>query len=150
MEKEKLVELAFLASENAYAPYSHFKVGACVELKNGHYVQGCNIENAAYGSTMCAERNAVYGAYCQGYKKEDIVALKGINNITLSSPRADVYLYTSSNKELKVVQYSRSKVEEKKKFHSFISGDDLNISNNIDDVMAGISYEIFVFFIRNI
>lgn len=75
MEKEKLVELAFLASENAYAPYSHFKVGACVELKNGHYVQGCNIENAAYGSTMCAERNAVYGAYCQGYKKEDIVAL---------------------------------------------------------------------------
>ena len=43
MEKEKLVELAFQASENAYAPYSHFKVGACVELKNGQYVLGCNI-----------------------------------------------------------------------------------------------------------
>lgn len=75
MNKEKLVELAFAASERAYAPYSHFPVGACVELKDGHYVQGCNIENAAYGSTMCAERNAIYGAYCQGYRKEDIVAL---------------------------------------------------------------------------
>ena len=75
MNKEKLVELAFAARENAYAPYSHFAVGACVELKDGHYVQGCNIENAAYGSTMCAERNAIYGAYCQGYRKDDIVAL---------------------------------------------------------------------------
>lgn len=75
MNKEKLVELAFAASERAYAPYSHFSVGACVELEDGHYVQGCNIENAAYGSTMCAERNAIYGAYCQGYRKEDIVAL---------------------------------------------------------------------------
>ncbi|MGN1182922.1 MAG: cytidine deaminase [Faecalibacillus sp.] len=75
MEKEKLVELAFEARENAYVPYSHFRVGACVALKDGKYVKGCNIENAAYGSTMCAERNAVYGAYCQGYKKEDIVAL---------------------------------------------------------------------------
>lgn len=75
MNKEQLVELAFQARERAYAPYSHFKVGACVALKDGHYVQGCNIENAAYGSTMCAERNAVFGAYCQGYRKDDIVAL---------------------------------------------------------------------------
>ena len=57
MDQEKLIELAWLARENAYTPYSHFKVGACVALKDGTYVQGCNIENAAYGSTMCAERN---------------------------------------------------------------------------------------------
>lgn len=75
MDQNKLIDLAWKARENAYTPYSHFKVGACVALKDGTYVQGCNIENAAYGSTMCAERNAVYGAYCQGYKKEDIVAL---------------------------------------------------------------------------
>lgn len=87
MNKEKLVELAFAASERAYAPYSHFPVGACVELKDGHYVQGCNIENAAYGSTMCAERNAIYGAYCQGYRKEDIVALAIVANCSpLISP----------------------------------------------------------------
>ena len=65
MDQEKLIELAWLARENAYTPYSHFKVGACVALKDGTYVQGCNIENAAYGSTMCAERNAVFGTYCK-------------------------------------------------------------------------------------
>ena len=43
---------------------SHFKVGACIALKDGTFVQGCNIENAAYGSTMCAERNAVFGSLC--------------------------------------------------------------------------------------
>ena len=75
MDQEKLIELAWLARENAYTPYSHFKVGACIALKDGTYVQGCNIENAAYGSTMCAERNAVFGTYCKGYRKEDIKAM---------------------------------------------------------------------------
>lgn len=70
-----LADQAFQALENAYAPYSSFRVGACVELKDGHFVHGCNIENAAYGSTMCAERNAIFQTYCQGYRKEDIVAL---------------------------------------------------------------------------
>lgn len=75
MQKQACVRLAFEARERAYAPYSHFKVGACVALKNGQYVQGCNIENSAYGSTMCAERNAIYATYCQGYRQEDILAL---------------------------------------------------------------------------
>ena len=87
MDQEKLIELAWLARENAYTPYSHFKVGACVALKDGTYVQGCNIENAAYGSTMCAERNAVFGTYCKGYRKEDIVALAIVANCTpIASP----------------------------------------------------------------
>lgn len=75
MEVKKLIEEAFQASKNAYAPYSHFKVGAIVELKDGTLIKGCNIENAAYGSTMCAERNAIYQAYCNGYRKEDIASL---------------------------------------------------------------------------
>lgn len=75
MNYQELVDKAFAARKNAYAPYSHFKVGACVLLKDGSYVYGANIENAAYGSTMCAERNAVYQAYCQGYQKDDIEAL---------------------------------------------------------------------------
>ena len=66
MDQNKLIDLAWKARENAYVPYSHFKVGACIALKDGTFVQGCNIENAAYGSTMCAERNAVFGAYCKG------------------------------------------------------------------------------------
>ena len=84
MEKEKLVELAFLASENAYAPYSHFKVGACVELKNGHYVQGCNIENAAYTPTNCAERTAFFKAVSEGELEFEAIAING---------DADDYLY---------------------------------------------------------
>lgn len=75
MDYEKLIEEAFKASENAYAPYSHFKVGACLLLKNGQMIHGCNIENAAYGSTMCAERNAIFQAYCLGYRQDDIEAL---------------------------------------------------------------------------
>ena len=71
MDQNKLIDLAWKARENAYVPYSHFKVGACIALKDGTFVQGCNIENAAYGSTTCAERNAVFGAYCKGYRKEE-------------------------------------------------------------------------------
>lgn len=75
METSKLVELAFEASKNAYSPYSNFKVGAIALMKDGTMFKGANIENAAYGSTMCAERNAVYQAYCNGYTKKDIESL---------------------------------------------------------------------------
>lgn len=75
MDYQKLVDHAFKASEYSYSPYSSFKVGACLLLKNGEMIYGTNIENAAYGSTMCAERNAVYQAYCRGYTKDDIEAL---------------------------------------------------------------------------
>lgn len=87
MDYSLLIEKAFEASKNAYNPYSHFAVGACVALKDGTFVMGCNIENAAYGSTMCAERNAIYGAYCKGYKKEDIEAIAIVADCTpLASP----------------------------------------------------------------
>ena len=70
-----LIEKAFEARKNAYAPYSDFQVGACVETKDGTFIPGANVENAAYGSTMCGERNAIFGAYSRGYRKEDIKAL---------------------------------------------------------------------------
>jgi len=87
MEINELIAIAFKAIENAYIPYSKFGVGACVELNDGTTIKGCNIENAAYGSTMCAERNAVYATYCQGYKKEDIKSLTIVADATpLISP----------------------------------------------------------------
>ena len=70
-----LIESALDAQKLSYSPYSKFKVGAAVLLKDGTILQGANIENAAYGLTMCGERNAVFRAYCTGYKKDDIVAL---------------------------------------------------------------------------
>ena len=75
MDYKYLCNEAFKASENSYSPYSNFKVGACLLLKNGELIYGTNIENAAYGSSMCAERNAIYQAYCKGYRKDDIIAL---------------------------------------------------------------------------
>ena len=71
----ELIVKAFEAQNFCYTPYSNFNVGAALLGTNGKVYQGCNIENAAYGSTMCAERNAVFGAYCKGYRKEDIIGL---------------------------------------------------------------------------
>lgn len=78
--KEKLISAAFAAQDNAYVPYSKFKIGAAILLKDGRILKGANIENASYSLTMCGERNAVYRAYCEGYKKEDIVALAITSN----------------------------------------------------------------------
>lgn len=64
---------AIAARENAYVPYSHFKVGAALIAADGRHFSGANIENASYGITMCAERNAIFGAACAGVR--DIAAL---------------------------------------------------------------------------
>lgn len=75
MTKEELVELAKKEMERSYSPYSKFKVGAALLTKDGKVYLGTNIENAAFGLCLCAERNAIFGAYCNGVKKEDIKAL---------------------------------------------------------------------------
>lgn len=74
-EFEKVLSEAFKAMENAYAPYSNYHVGACVETKNGDYIWGANIENASFGLTNCGERSAIFAAYSKGYRKEDIKTL---------------------------------------------------------------------------
>jgi len=63
---EDLLRVARAAQENAYAPYSRFHVGAALRLRDGRIVSGCNVENASYGLTSCAERNAVFGAVAAG------------------------------------------------------------------------------------
>ncbi len=75
MNKEQLIEEAKLARKKAYAPYSNFQVGAALLCKDGKVFHGANVENASYPLCMCAERNALYHAYMNGYHKEDFVAL---------------------------------------------------------------------------
>ncbi len=75
MTREELIQEAFRALKNAYAPYSHYHVGACVLAKDGRTFYGANVENASYGATICAERNAVFGAYSNGCRKDDIEAI---------------------------------------------------------------------------
>ena len=65
------VQAAIQARENAFAPFSKFKVGAAVVLRNGVIVTGCNVENASYGLTMCAERVAVFKAVSEGARPGD-------------------------------------------------------------------------------
>lgn len=74
MEYQDLLEQAFKAMENAYAPYSNYHVGAAV-LCNDEIIIGANIENASFGATNCGERTAIFAAYAKGYRKKDIKAI---------------------------------------------------------------------------
>ena len=72
---KKLIESAKQAREKAVAPYSNFKVGAAVQTKSGKIFTGCNIENASYGLTMCAERVAIFKAVSEGEREFSAIAV---------------------------------------------------------------------------
>lgn len=74
MTNKELINKAYEAMENAYAPYSNFKVGAAV-LADGEVFTGCNIENASYGATICAERCAISKAVSEGKLKIEKIAI---------------------------------------------------------------------------
>ena len=73
--KNELIKRAFKAMENAYAPYSKFTVGASLLCKNGKIYDGCNVENASFGATLCAERSAFASAIAQGEREFEAVAI---------------------------------------------------------------------------
>ena len=83
MDRENLIKMATAARENAYAPYSNFKVGAALAASSGKVYTGCNVENATYGLTVCAERVALWKAISEGERKFDAVAV-----VTESDPPA--------------------------------------------------------------
>jgi|TARA_Y100000991_G_scaffold215646_2_gene207089 cytidine deaminase len=71
-DRENNLKKTFELLKNSYSPYSNFKVASSVITKNNRFFGGVNIENASYGLTMCAERNAIFNAISNGIKKEDI------------------------------------------------------------------------------
>ncbi|MCL2064276.1 MAG: cytidine deaminase [Candidatus Cloacimonetes bacterium] len=75
IELKNLFDSAKIASENAYSPYSHFKVGAAILCKNGKQFTGCNIENASFGGTICAERVAICKAVSENEKEFTAIAV---------------------------------------------------------------------------
>ncbi len=80
MEKEQiqsLIRAAFAARRFAYTPYSHFQVGAALLAKNGKVYTGCNIENAGYTPTNCAERTALFKAVSEGERQFSAIAIVG-------------------------------------------------------------------------
>lgn len=83
MDNKELIDLAYNAMEKAYAPYSNFKVGAAV-YANGKVYTGCNIENASYGATICAERCAILKAVSDGsLNLEKIAIVSSTHNFTM-------------------------------------------------------------------
>lgn len=84
INREDLIKAAMEAKEHAYAPYSNFRVGAALLTKDGKIYQGCNIENAGYTPTNCAERTAFFKAVYEGERNFEAIAVNG---------DADDYLY---------------------------------------------------------
>ena len=76
-EFERLFQLALKARENAYAPYSNFQVGVSLLTNDGQYFSGCNVENAAYPSSVCAEVNAITSMVTQGSRKIAAILILG-------------------------------------------------------------------------
>ena len=88
--KRQLIRAAFQAREFSYSPYSHFMVGAALLAKNGKVYTGCNIENAAYTPSNCAERTAVFKAVSEGVREFSAIAIvggkKGETDFSVTAP----------------------------------------------------------------
>ncbi len=79
MDYQRLIAQAMKAKESAYVPYSHFRVGAALLTKSGRIFTGCNIENASYSATNCAERTAVFKAVSEGEREFTAIVVNGDN-----------------------------------------------------------------------
>ena len=85
---EELIETAIEMTKMSYSPYSNFKVGAALLAKNGNIYKGCNIENAGYTPSNCAERTAFFKAVSEGVKEFDAIAVVGGQNGVLTQMTA--------------------------------------------------------------
>ena len=83
-EFQKLIESAIRARLAAYAPYSHFQVGAALLCEDGETFTGCNVENLSYGLTICAERNAIGAAVAAGRQKFVAIAVAADSDLPIS------------------------------------------------------------------
>jgi len=111
MPAEILLKKARIAAERAYAPYSNFKVGAALLMSDGSVVLGCNIENASYGMTMCAERNAIAGMVSIGHLDPVAIAVAGGNSSAPCPPcGACRQVLAEFNPDMPVVLESPNKI----------------------------------------
>lgn len=116
--EKHLIELAIEATGRSYAPYSHFRVGAAVRLANGVEILGCNQENAAYPSGLCAERTALFAAGAQ-YPEEPVemlaIAARGTDGELTDEPTGPcgscrqviIESETRSRGKIKILLYGR-------------------------------------------
>ena len=79
---ERLVQRAVAVRDQAYAPHSHFYVGAALLTSSGDIIEGCNVENASYGLSICAERVAACAAVASGFRSWTAVAVASVGGVT--------------------------------------------------------------------
>ncbi|MEM7032932.1 MAG: cytidine deaminase [Chloroflexota bacterium] len=94
---DDLIQAAIQAADYAYAPYSEYRVGAALLTTEGAIYQGCNVENAAYGSTICAERTAIVKAVSEGNRHFQAIAVATVNAGTPCGPCRQVMREFSSD-----------------------------------------------------
>jgi cytidine deaminase len=102
-EHEALLSAAREVRERAYAPYSRFGVGAALDTGAGHVFLGCNVENASYGLTICAERSAVSAAVAAGYRNFEAIAIAGPEDALTSPCGACRQVLVEFNPEMTVI-----------------------------------------------
>lgn len=103
MSNEELIKYAIKVRENAYAPYSKFKVGACLLAKSGKIYCGCNVENSSFGATNCAERTALFSAVANGEREFEKIAIIGSNPDNYAYPCGICRQVLSEFGDLKVI-----------------------------------------------
>lgn len=124
MKYDVLIEKAIEAREAAYTPYSHFKVGAAVLTEDGSIYSGCNVENASFGATNCAERTAIFKAVSEGHRVIKAIAVIG-DTKTYTYPCGicrQVMLEFAENKDIPVII-----IKNKKEF----------ITKTLDEIIPG-------------
>ncbi len=103
MDNKILIELARKASKNAYSPYSKFNVGAALLTKEGKIFTGCNIENASYSLTNCAERTAVFKAISEGFTQFEKIVIYVDSDILFSPCGACRQVLAEFNNQMEVI-----------------------------------------------
>jgi len=96
-EKQELIRMALAAREKAYAPYSNFMVGAALRAKDGRVYTGCNVENASFTPTSCAERTALFKAVADGVTEFTDIAVVGSRRGEGDGPAVCVVRHCSSS-----------------------------------------------------
>ncbi|GAC1312250.1 MAG: cytidine deaminase [Vulcanimicrobiaceae bacterium] len=112
MTDAALLEAAYAARKHAYAPYSGYFVGAAILCSDGTVIPGCNVENASYGLSMCAERMAVFTAIAGGHRRFSAIAIAGPAGETPSPCGACRQVLAEFGDELRVLYATAAGFEE--------------------------------------
>lgn len=120
MTTEQLISEAEKVRENAYAPYSGFSVGAAVLAADGSCYRGCNVENASYGLTVCAERNAISQAVAAGVRAITALAVVADTPEPVIPCGACLQVMAEFNPEMRVIMVGKNGISSERKLQDLL------------------------------